>query len=173
MAASGGRAEGETEGIVFNDTQQLVYDSCKDMVLGKLISVLEPVNHEPSASETTSMSNNELGRHVFLFVLCITIKFDKEAVTNVVRKMYPSNDKLHELFIMSNQLFNGLLPDHPFLRSVCDVRFFTSENPAEYVKVLVHHFGESLKKDVGEWYHDHVKDKPLNRTYMNLLTFRC
>jgi len=161
---------------MLNDIQENIYTSSKDFIICKLISLIEPLKQgDALLNQSSELSNFELGRHVFLFVLLTVIEKDLPTAVKVVEKMYPSAPKVREVFLDINKLVNNTLPGNDFLIKFCDKRFISEvgELLTSRQAALADEFSRLLKKDIKDWYQKEVSEKALDIQYMNLLTARC
>lgn len=141
---------------MFTDTQLGIYETSKDYIFTRLTNLVSR-SHEGGVASVKA----------FFFQLKVALEYNKTYTDYVGQKFYPSHEKVKLFFSGLNDLVHGNAPEHIFVTSISDPRFFSAENNnKEYKKALLTEFSKKLKQDVKEWYAEEFKKTELNDSDM-------
>ncbi|WP_133135753.1 hypothetical protein [Legionella rowbothamii] len=142
---------------MFTETQLGIYETSKDYIFIRLTNLVNR-SHEAGVASVKA----------FFFQLKVALEYNKTYTDYIGQKFYPSHEKVKLFFSGLNDLLNGNAPEHIFITSISDPRFFSAENNnKEYKKALLMEFSRKLKQDVNEWYAEELKKTKLNDSDMS------
>ncbi|WP_058535669.1 hypothetical protein [Legionella saoudiensis] len=141
---------------MFTDTQLGIYETSKDYIFTRLANLAHR-SHEAGIASVKA----------FFFQLNVALKYNKTYTEYVGELFYPSHLNVKLFFSGLNDLLHANAPEHVFVKSITDPRFFSAENNTyEYKKKLLTEFSNKLKQDVSSWYDEEFKKTELKDSDM-------
>lgn len=135
---------------MFTDTQLSIYESSKDFIFIRLNNLINR-----SKSDSNSLK-------AFFFQLKVTLEYNRTYTDYMGQVFYPSHSNIKLFFSELNDLLLGNAPEHKFVTSLCDPRFFSKKNNNdEYKQALSKEFSKKLKQDISEWFTEEFKKTEL------------
>lgn len=122
----------------FNATQQYVYNISYEFLIDKLDTLLE------KSKKTQS------GLNAVCFLLYITLKHNRSTVEKIAEIIYPEvkYQIVKDIFLEIHGLLSGTIPDHSFVKSISDPRFFLDKGSMRELQDTI---AQAIKQDLERW----------------------
>ncbi|MFJ1268193.1 hypothetical protein ACD661_06465 [Legionella lytica] len=132
---------------MFTEIQLGLYETSKDFIFTRLTNLVNR-SHE----------GGEASVKAFFFQLKVALEYNKTYTDYIGQIFYPSYPEIKLFFSGLNDLLHANAPEHVFITSISDPRFFSEEkNNPEYKKKLLTEFSKNLRQDVRDWYTEEFK----------------
>lgn len=124
----------------FSQSQDMIYDSAKDLIIQRLETILEH-------SESTQ------SKEAFFFILMTIPTHKTEKVEKLINTFYENKTPIINKFLLE---LNGWIKDEnkgtKFIKAITDPRFIAeNNNNPEYVEQLQKEFATKIAQDVKNW----------------------
>lgn len=130
---------------MLSESQQQIYDSAKDFVIGKLDLLL-------------GKCKTEGGKKAMGFVVGVMLEKDFDTTQSILNKVYGGEKfkMVRSLFETMHKLINGEAPNHLVVKPIYDPRLFSaaSQDVAKVQQALVKEVAILLSDDIRQWNHD-------------------
>lgn len=141
---------------MFTEIQLGLYETSKDFIFIRLTNLVN-----------RSRGGGEASIKAFFFQLKVAMEYNKTYTNYVGQIFYPSYPEIQLFFSGLNDLLHANAPEHVFITSINDPRFFSEENNnPEYKKKLLTEFSHTLRQDVHDWYAEEFKQTELKDSDM-------
>lgn len=133
----------------FSDAQQEMYQVSLDFITAKLDRVMDSSKNHQSALDAAC------------FLLYVTLNYPRPEVEKIALMLYPEKtyQRIRNVFLELHDLLHNKNPNHSFIKSISDARFFSSTDNSKYIKEHLDLFANSLKQDLNRWLEQQYKDK--------------
>ncbi len=157
---------------MFNDSQQLIYEACKDQIISRLELVVQKSQEFPSALNSA------------LLMIKVSLSYTTDDVERLAKHIYPEREYklIRDIFVRLSQLVRGKAANHPFNKYLSDPRLFTAISnqqgketisittqngtetlsKPEYKKRLYQAFRSSLVEDITEWLNTTCQERKIS-----------